>query len=80
MQAKKVINYVESGDEDDDEEEETFKPPRRVTGTRGRTLKRRKTKEVSDEEDYAHNLDGAGDDIEEVDEGRPLSTVNSLAI
>ncbi|MCJ1245224.1 DNA mismatch repair protein msh6 [Trapelia coarctata] len=65
--AKKAINYVESDNEDEDDEE-VFKPQRRTGGTRGRTLKRRRTKDVSDEEDYSHNADEAGEDAEEIDE------------
>ena len=67
FQAKKVISYVESGDEEQDEDEEVFVPAPRSSKTRGRALKRRKTRQVSDEEDFAQNEDDSV--AEEVDEG-----------
>ena len=66
FQAKKVVNYIESADEDD-EDEETFVPPTRSGRRKGRLSKRKRMKEVSEEEDYSQEGDGAAD---EVDEGK----------
>ena len=65
-QAKKTVNYAES-DGEDDEEEDIFKPVR-SNKTRGRALKRRKTSDASEEEDFAEDL---GID-EVVDEGMTI--------
>ncbi|MCJ1471944.1 DNA mismatch repair protein msh6 [Lambiella insularis] len=65
--AKKAVNYVESEGDDQDEDEDVFAPAARIVKARGRALKRRKTEEVSEEEDYSHNLDGAADDMDEDD-------------
>ena len=61
-----MINYVESNDENEDDEEEAFVPAPRVNKTRGRALKRRKTRDISEEEDYSQSLEEVA---EEVDEG-----------
>ena len=60
------MNYVESNDESEDDEEEAFVPVPRANTTRGRALKRRKTREISDEEDYSQDPEEVA---EEVDEG-----------
>ena len=65
LQAKKVVNYAESGDENDDEDEEVFIPTTRTSKTKPRVLKRRKTKEASDEEDYSQEAGEAAGDIDE---------------
>ena len=65
LQAKKVVNYAESGDENDDEDEEVFIPTTRTSKTKPRGSKRRRTKEISDEEDYSQGADGAAEDIDE---------------
>jgi hypothetical protein len=59
-----VVSYVESGNEES--EEEVFKPAPRTKGTRGRTLKRKRSTVVSDEEDFAN---ASEDMAEEIDEG-----------
>ncbi|MCJ1288253.1 DNA mismatch repair protein msh6 [Xylographa opegraphella] len=65
--AKKVVNYVESNDENEDDEEEAFVPAPRVNKTRGRALKRRKTRDISDEEDYSQHSEAMAEEIDEDD-------------
>ena len=65
LQAKRAVNYAESGDENDNEDEEVFIPTTRASKTKPRVLKRRKTKEARDEEDYSHGADEAAEDIDE---------------
>lgn len=66
MQAKKVVNYVESEGDEEDDDDDVFTPPPRTAKTSGRALKRRKTEDVSEEEDYSRNVDLA----DEIDEGQ----------
>lgn len=63
-QTKKVINYVESGDEED-EDEEAFMPTRASSKSKGRQLKRRRTKEVSEEEDIFQDNENHTEDPDE---------------
>ena len=63
------MNYAES-DAEDDEEEDVYEPVR-LNKTRGRALKRRKTSEASDEEDFAQDIEA---DAEVVDEGIAAKT------
>ncbi|MCJ1319232.1 DNA mismatch repair protein msh6 [Xylographa vitiligo] len=65
--AKKMINYVESNDENEDDEEEAFVPAPRVNKTRGRALKRRKTRDISEEEDYSQSLEEVAEEVDEDD-------------
>jgi len=58
------VNYAES-DAEDDEEEDVYEPVK-MNKTKGRALKRRKTSEASDEEDFAQDNEA---DAEVVDEG-----------
>ncbi|KAL9577681.1 MAG: hypothetical protein Q9212_006211, partial [Teloschistes hypoglaucus] len=60
--AKKMVNYAESGDEDD--EEDAFDPSLHAR-KRGRALKRRKTSQSPDVDDFAKEAES---DIEEIDE------------
>lgn len=61
-QAKKKVNYVESGDDDDDSEEDTFTPE---VKPRKRLLSRRMAKEDSEDEFQGGAFDGADDDVDE---------------
>ncbi|MCJ1394214.1 DNA mismatch repair protein msh6 [Xylographa bjoerkii] len=65
--AKKIVNYVESGDENEDDEEEVFAPAPRSKKTRGRALKRRKTQDISEEEDYQQNDEEVAEELDEDD-------------
>lgn len=65
VKAKKVVNYVESGDEEE-EDEEAFIPTRTINKPKGRQLKRRRTKEASEEEDIFQDIE---DHVEDPDEG-----------
>lgn len=62
-----MVNYAES-EAEDDEEVDVFKPVK-PSKTRGRALKRRKTSEVSDEEDFAQDMEALD---EPVDEGNAI--------
>ncbi|KAL9118569.1 MAG: hypothetical protein Q9187_004880 [Circinaria calcarea] len=62
--AKKVVNYVESGDEED-EDEEAFMPTRTSSKAKGRQLKRRRTKEASEEEDIFQDNENHMEDPDE---------------
>lgn len=62
-----MVSYAES-EAEDDEEEDVFKPVKRSI-TRGRALKRRKTSEASDEEDFGQGIEAAD---EAVDEGNAI--------
>ena len=68
--AKKVINYAESEEEDD---EDILKPSLPKT-TRGRALKRRKTSQSSEEEDFA---EGAESEPDIIDEGKSSLVIES---
>ncbi len=57
-----MVNYAESEAEDD--EEDIFKPVR-PNKTRGRALKRRKTSEVTDEEDFGQDIEDADEVVDE---------------
>ena len=64
-QAKKVINYAESGDEDEDED--AFNPSQ-PSRTRGRALKRRKTTQTDDDDEFG---EGGKWEVEDfIDEGQ----------
>lgn len=56
-QAKKAVNYTESGDEEDDAEDDFA--PVRTNKTRGRALKRRRVaaQKESDEDDFVKDED-----------------------
>lgn len=60
------MNYAES--DDDDVEDGGFKSTKQ-TKTRGRALKRRKTSDIADEEDF---IDDEKDEAEAVDESKSL--------
>lgn len=55
-----MVNYAESSDEEDDED--AFNPTQ-ASRSRGRALKRRKTTQIDDEEDFGE------EDEEVLDEG-----------
>ena len=67
-QAKKKVNYAESGSDDSDQENNN--PTKK---TRRRLLKRRKT----EDEEEAYGEEQNGDDGDEVDEGKPQGSVQS---
>lgn len=62
-----MVSYAES-EAEDDEEEDVFKPVK-PNKTRGRALKRKKTSEASDEEDFGQDIEAAD---EVVDEGNTI--------
>ena len=62
-----MVNYAESDAEDDNKEEDIFKPVP-PSKTRGRALKRRKTSEASDEEEFSQKINA--DEV--VDEGNSV--------
>ena len=62
------MNYAESDAEEDDKEEDIFKPVT-LSKTRGRALKRRKTSEASDDEEFDQTIEA--DEV--VDEGNFMS-------
>ena len=64
-QAKKVVNYAESGDEDEDED--AFNPSQ-ASRTRGRALKRRKTTQTEDEDEFGGGGDWEVEDF--IEEGK----------
>lgn len=76
LQAKKAVNYTESGDEE--EEEDDFEPVR-TNKTRGRALKRRRVAahKGSDDDDFVKEEDAVS--VEEGELRFSLSVVTSTS-
>ena len=59
------MNYAESGDENEDEEDIAAFSPVRPSKTRGRQLKRNRTRHISNEEDDFEDFQDQGLQIDE---------------